>query len=194
MLVSYLALLFHLRGKLNPSQEAGYDEQKVGALFETFEPMRAWSSAVAPRLWPYATWTGPFRTSTSYSKTFAALGVLKFFFTHALSARTAKHFFPSFFRWQHEILDMMRRLFFVGVVPISGRSSEMKAYVGTAGAFLSTVYYRELLPYRVPLTNVFATLAQYQILFTYIGTLLMVFLYVSLPASATLFPIYLSPS
>ncbi len=46
--------------------------------------------------------------------------------------------------------------------------------MGAAAAMCSTIYYRELQPYRDDFTNLLGTVAQYQILFTYVAALLLV--------------------
>lgn len=42
-----------------------------------------------------------------------------------------------------------RRIFFVGVLPLCGTEASTKAYLGATLALVSTIYFRELTPYRV---------------------------------------------
>lgn len=58
---------------------------------------------------------------------------------------------------------MVRRLFFVGMLPLTSANSTTRAYIGVAAAFASTIYFRETLPFRGGRTNFIATLAQYQV-------------------------------
>ena len=87
--------------------------------------------------------------------------------------------------WYHEVVDMYatrcaigflflplpfsslparyRRVVFISMLPLIGKESSMRIYAGAALAFLSTIYFREALPYRVPFTSLLGTLAQYQV-------------------------------
>jgi hypothetical protein len=65
--------------------------------------------------------------------------------------------------WFHEIVDITRRVFFLGAVPLASRSSAVKAMVGSSAALLSTVYYREVSPFISSFTNRLAYVAQWQV-------------------------------
>ena len=58
---------------------------------------------------------------------------------------------------------MVRRLLFVGVLPLTSENSTTRGYIGVAAAFASTIYFRETLPFRGGGANFIATLAQYQV-------------------------------
>ena len=74
--------------------------------------------------------------------------------------------------WFHEVVDMYRRIAFVGVLPLIGPDITVRCYVGVALAMLSAVYFREVTPYRTPSTNLLACIAQYQILTVFVAVLL----------------------
>jgi len=75
--------------------------------------------------------------------------------------------------WYHEIFDMYRRMFFIGVLPLTSEQPVTKAYIGAAAAMTMTIYFREFLPSRNPFTNLLAVVAQYQILFVFLAALFM---------------------
>ena len=75
--------------------------------------------------------------------------------------------------WYHEIFDMYRRMFFIGVLPLTSEEPVTKAYIGTAAAMAMAIYFREMMPSRNPFTNLLAVLAQYQIMFVYLAALFM---------------------
>jgi len=75
-------------------------------------------------------------------------------------------------RWYFEILDLYRRIFFVGVLPLIGNNQTIKTYIGCGLALLSTVYFRELTPFRVEFTNFLAVIAQYVILLAFMAALM----------------------
>ena len=66
-------------------------------------------------------------------------------------------------RWYHEVIDILRRVFFVGVIPLMCEDPVNRAYVGCAAALVSVTYFREFLPYRDASTNIMAVIAQYQV-------------------------------
>ena len=76
--------------------------------------------------------------------------------------------------WYHEVLDMYRRMFFIGVLPLTAEEPAIKAYIGAAAAMLMTVYFREVLPSRNPFTNLLAIVSQYQILFVFLAALFII--------------------
>jgi hypothetical protein len=60
----------------------------------------------------------------------------------------------------------------VSVIPLMGSDNAVKAYIGSGLAFLSTIYFREMSPYRVEFTNFIAVIAQYVILAGFMAALL----------------------
>jgi hypothetical protein len=60
----------------------------------------------------------------------------------------------------------------VGVLPLLGTNSAVKAYIGCALALLSTIYFREFAPYRVEFTNFLGVVAQYMILLAFLAALM----------------------
>jgi hypothetical protein len=75
-------------------------------------------------------------------------------------------------RWYFEIIDLYRRIFFVGILPLLGNNQTIKTYIGCALALLSTIYFRELTPFRVEFTNFLAVIAQYVILLAFMAALM----------------------
>ena len=75
--------------------------------------------------------------------------------------------------WYHEIFDLYRRMFFIGVLPLTSEEPVTKAYIGTAAAMAMTIYFRETMPNRKPFTNLLTVVAQYQILFEILAALFM---------------------
>lgn len=47
-----------------------------------------------------------------------------------------------------QVVDMYRRIIFVGVIPLLGKGSSTRAYVGAALSLISTIYFREMNPFR----------------------------------------------
>ena len=76
--------------------------------------------------------------------------------------------------WYHEILDMYRRIFLIGLLPLTSDEPVTKAYIGAGVAMVMMVYFRETMPSRNPFTNLLAVLAQYQILFVFLAALFMI--------------------
>ena len=74
-------------------------------------------------------------------------------------------------RWYHEVFDMYRRMFFIGVLPLTSEVPVTKAYIGAGAAMAMTIYFREMLPSRNPFTNLLAVVSQYQILFVLLAAL-----------------------
>ena len=74
-------------------------------------------------------------------------------------------------RWYHEVVDMYRRIFFIGVIPLIGQDPVIKAYIGAMASMVFMIYFRETSPFLVDFTNVLATVSQYQILFVYLAAL-----------------------
>jgi len=66
--------------------------------------------------------------------------------------------------WPHEVIDMIRRIFFIGIIPLISKQSTIKATVGSTAALLSTIYFRETSPFNDSLTNLLAYIAQWQVL------------------------------
>ena len=73
--------------------------------------------------------------------------------------------------WYHEIVDMYRRLLFLGVLPLMGSDPVTKAYLGATCSMATMIYFRENAPSRDGFTNVLGTVAQYQILFAFLGAI-----------------------
>jgi hypothetical protein len=62
--------------------------------------------------------------------------------------------------WWFEILDMYRRILFIGILPLTSRQSSVRASFGCILAVMSAAYFREKKPYRVEYTNTIAYVAQ----------------------------------
>ena len=75
-------------------------------------------------------------------------------------------------KWWFEVLDLYRRIIFLGVIPLLGDDGAARAYAGCTLALVSTVYMREVLPFRHQFTNVLAVIAQYVILMAFMAALL----------------------
>jgi hypothetical protein len=63
-------------------------------------------------------------------------------------------------RWWFEVVDMYRRITFIGILPLISPISAIRSSVGMVLAFASAVYFREEEPYQVSFTNVIAHIAQ----------------------------------
>jgi hypothetical protein len=72
---------------------------------------------------------------------------------------------PVFYYW--EAVEIYRRVFFVGIVPLISPQSSRKAAFGMFAAISSAVCFRELEPFRRRSTNLLAHVAQYVILLNY---------------------------
>ena len=66
-----------------------------------------------------------------------------------------------------EPLDMLRRVVFIGVLPLLSSKSSRRAAFGMVFATSSAVLFREVEPFARPATNVLAVCGQYAILFTF---------------------------
>jgi hypothetical protein len=62
--------------------------------------------------------------------------------------------------WWFEILDMYRRIVFIGILPLTSRNPAVRASLGCILAIASYVFIRENNPYRVGFTNFIAYIAQ----------------------------------
>jgi hypothetical protein len=78
--------------------------------------------------------------------------------------------------WWFEILDMYRRIFFIGILPLVSRNSAVRASLGCILAIVCYVFFRENNPYRVDFTNSIAYVAQ-----VFLNTLHLFFPYLSPP-------------
>lgn len=58
------------------------------------------------------------------------------------------------------------------MIPLIGQKSETRAYIGCLLALLSTIYFREMSPFKVEFTNFIAVLAQYVILLAFLAALI----------------------
>jgi hypothetical protein len=63
-------------------------------------------------------------------------------------------------KWWFEVVDMYRRITFIGVLPLISPISSIRSSVGMVLAFASAAYFREEEPYQVSFTNVIAHIAQ----------------------------------
>jgi hypothetical protein len=72
---------------------------------------------------------------------------------------------PKFYYW--EALEIYRRVFFVGIVPLIPPNSSRRAAFGLFAAICSAVSFRELEPFRVPIANLLSHVAQYVIMLNY---------------------------
>jgi len=75
-------------------------------------------------------------------------------------------------RWYFEVVDLYRRMFFGGVLPLLSRDNAIVAYIGCFCGLISTIYYRELSPFRILFTNYIGVVAQYVILLVYLTALM----------------------
>jgi len=73
--------------------------------------------------------------------------------------------------WYHEVFDMYRRMFFIGILPLTSEVPTVKATIGAGVTMFMTIYFREMLPSRNPLTNLLSVVSQYQILFVFLCAL-----------------------
>jgi hypothetical protein len=69
-----------------------------------------------------------------------------------------------FSQWFFEIIDMYRRILFVGIIPLTSTSTPTRASLGAVFAIASVAYFREERPYKVKFTNFIAYAAQFVIL------------------------------
>lgn len=69
-------------------------------------------------------------------------------------------------------MDMYRRIVFVSVIPLIGEDGSTRAYAGCVLALFSTIFFRELTPFRVEFSNFLGVLAQYVILASFMAALL----------------------
>jgi len=72
---------------------------------------------------------------------------------------------PTFYYW--EAVEVYRRVFFVGIVPLISSNSSRRAAFGLFAAICSAVSFRELEPFRVPIANLLSHVAQYVIILNY---------------------------
>jgi serine/threonine protein kinase len=70
-----------------------------------------------------------------------------------------------------ECAEMLRRLLFIGVLPLVSSSSSRRAACGVALALFFTATYREVRPFVRDATNTLAQVASYVVLLTYCGAL-----------------------
>lgn len=75
-------------------------------------------------------------------------------------------------RWYFEVVDLYRRIIFMAVLPLLSKDNAIVSYIGFMLAFLSSIYIRELSPFRVEFTNVIAVIGQYVILLVFMAALL----------------------
>jgi len=73
--------------------------------------------------------------------------------------------------WYHEVFDMYRRMFFIGILPLASEVPVTRATIGAGVTMFTTIYFREMLPSRNPLTNLLSVVSQYQILFVFLCAL-----------------------
>jgi hypothetical protein len=64
--------------------------------------------------------------------------------------------------WYFEVVDMYRRILFIGVLPLLGTGS-LRATIGCFFSILLAAYFRESNPYIRNTTNILAVVAQYQV-------------------------------
>mmetsp|Transcript_43092 Transcript_43092/g.55361 ORF Transcript_43092/g.55361 Transcript_43092/m.55361 type:complete len:331 (-) Transcript_43092:1387-2379(-) len=76
-------------------------------------------------------------------------------------------------RWYFEVIDIYRRIAFTGVLPLLFRDNSLVAYSGWILAFISVVFFREELPYRVEFINFVVVCCQYVIMLVFIGALIL---------------------
>ena len=74
-------------------------------------------------------------------------------------------------QWYWDIVDIYRRITFISLMPFFGKGAA-RTGVGCCLALLSVIIYREACPYQNGSTNVLAVTAQYQILVTFLGAML----------------------
>jgi hypothetical protein len=72
---------------------------------------------------------------------------------------------PRLYFW--EVVDMYRRISFVGALPLLSSNEARLASIGVALGLVSGIVYRELEPFARASTNVLAHVAQYSILLTF---------------------------
>ena len=66
-----------------------------------------------------------------------------------------------------ECCEMLRRVFFIGIIPLMAQEDEQKCFIGMIFALMSIVVYNEAAPFQQPFNNVIAKAAQYVILVTF---------------------------
>ena len=75
-------------------------------------------------------------------------------------------------RWWFEVVDLYRRIIFLGVIPLLGNDSAGRAYAGATLALLSTVLFRETMPFKLQATSVLGVISQYAILMAFLAALM----------------------
>jgi len=70
-------------------------------------------------------------------------------------------------RWWFEVLEMYRRIIFIGIIPLTSTVPATRASFGIALAMVSLTFFREEKPYRDEFTNFIAYIAQIAILLTF---------------------------
>jgi len=76
-------------------------------------------------------------------------------------------------RWYFEVIEMYRRIFFIGFLPLLGDGS-LRASMGSLFAIIAAIYIREVSPFIRGTTNVLLVVAQYQILLTFFAALIII--------------------
>jgi hypothetical protein len=74
-------------------------------------------------------------------------------------------------KWWFEIVDMYRRIVFIGILPLVSHEPATRASLGLLLAIISLVYFARYEPYRVHFTNVIAFVGQVSILVTFYAAL-----------------------
>ena len=70
-------------------------------------------------------------------------------------------------------MNRYRRILFVGILPLISSNTAQKAATGMFFGTCSTVFYRELEPFRKRSSNFLVYIAQYVITFTFAGALVL---------------------
>mmetsp|Transcript_49770 Transcript_49770/g.63766 ORF Transcript_49770/g.63766 Transcript_49770/m.63766 type:complete len:478 (-) Transcript_49770:1435-2868(-) len=70
-------------------------------------------------------------------------------------------------RWWFEVVEIYRRMMFVGVLPLMSPDVSIRSVMGVIFSIISVAFYREEQPFRIPFTNFIAFIAQYVILLVY---------------------------
>jgi hypothetical protein len=63
-------------------------------------------------------------------------------------------------KWWFEVVDMYRRIIFIGILPLTSSDPGKRASLGVVLAIMSVAYFREEQPYRISFTNFIAYAAQ----------------------------------
>lgn len=74
-------------------------------------------------------------------------------------------------KWWFEVVEMYRRIVFIGVLPLTSTVTAKRASFGCFLAIVSLAYFREQSPYRMEFVNQIAYLAQFLILITFYAAL-----------------------